>query len=163
MAQGSRDECTPWSAARDQRARTPAYARYVSPEMTGAQDLDAYGDWSETPEYGAVWVPRDIAADWAPYRTGHWAWKKPDGSLTELRGDVRFDHVATRRAGQRDYVSLHMHLPAHWTLARAAALCGEVERALLAAVPAAACSIQMLPDGDEPLALRGKGEESCKS
>ena len=28
-----------------------------------------------------------------PQRTGHWAWKKLDGSLTELRGDVRFDHV----------------------------------------------------------------------
>ena len=28
-----------------------------------------------------------------PQSTGHWAWKKPDGSLTELRGDVRFDHV----------------------------------------------------------------------
>ena len=28
-----------------------------------------------------------------PQRTGHWAWKKPDGSRTELRGDVRFDHV----------------------------------------------------------------------
>ncbi|BCK82048.1 ABC transporter [Vescimonas coprocola] len=28
-----------------------------------------------------------------PQRTGHWAWKKPDSSLTELRGDVRFDHV----------------------------------------------------------------------
>ena len=79
MAQGSRDEFTQWSAARDQRARTPAYARYVSPEMTGAQDLDAYGDWSETPEYGAVWFPRDIAADWAPYRTGHWAWVAPWG------------------------------------------------------------------------------------
>ena len=26
-------------------------------------------------------------------RTGHWAWKQPDGTLTELRGDVRFDHV----------------------------------------------------------------------
>ena len=26
-------------------------------------------------------------------RTGHWAWKKSDGSLTELRGDVRFEHV----------------------------------------------------------------------
>ena len=78
--------------------------------------------------------------------------------------EVHFDHVATRRAGQRDYVSLHMHLPAHWTLARAASLRGEVERALLAAVPAAACSIQMLPDGDEPLALRSKEEEaSCKS
>jgi ATP-binding cassette subfamily B multidrug efflux pump len=26
-------------------------------------------------------------------RTGHWAWKSPDGTLTELRGDVRFDRV----------------------------------------------------------------------
>lgn len=26
-------------------------------------------------------------------RTGHWAWKSPDGTMTELRGDVRFDHV----------------------------------------------------------------------
>ena len=26
-------------------------------------------------------------------RTGHWAWKRPDGTMTELRGDVRFDHV----------------------------------------------------------------------
>ena len=26
-------------------------------------------------------------------RTGHWAWKRPDGELVELRGDVRFDHV----------------------------------------------------------------------
>ena len=85
-------------------------------------------------------------------------------ALARFEGaDVRFDHVATRRAGQRDYVSLHMHLPAHWTLARAAALRGEVERALLAAVPAAACSIQMLPDGDEPLALRREEEDACKS
>ena len=26
-------------------------------------------------------------------RTGHWAWKRPDGQLVELRGDVRFDNV----------------------------------------------------------------------
>ncbi len=26
-------------------------------------------------------------------RTGRWAWKKPDGTMVELRGDVRFDHV----------------------------------------------------------------------
>ena len=26
-------------------------------------------------------------------RSGHWAWRAPDGALTELRGDVRFDHV----------------------------------------------------------------------
>ena len=27
------------------------------------------------------------------HRTGHWAWKRPDGSLVELRGDVRFRDV----------------------------------------------------------------------
>ena len=26
-------------------------------------------------------------------RSGHWAWRAEDGTLTELRGDVRFDHV----------------------------------------------------------------------
>lgn len=79
MAQGIRDEFTQWSAARDQHQRASASSRYVSPEMTGAQDLDAYGDWSETPEYGAAWFPRTVAADWAPYRTGHWAWVAPWG------------------------------------------------------------------------------------
>ena len=29
----------------------------------------------------------------ASYDTGEWAWKKADGTLVPLRGDVRFDHV----------------------------------------------------------------------
>ena len=29
----------------------------------------------------------------AAFDTGAWAWKKPDGELVPLRGDVRFDHV----------------------------------------------------------------------
>ena len=29
----------------------------------------------------------------ADFDTGAWAWKKPDGTLVPLRGDVRFDHV----------------------------------------------------------------------
>ncbi len=29
----------------------------------------------------------------AGFDTGVWAWKKPDGSLTPLQGDVRFEHV----------------------------------------------------------------------
>ena len=28
-----------------------------------------------------------------PEKTGRWAWQGPDGSLTPLRGDVRFEHV----------------------------------------------------------------------
>ena len=30
--------------------------------MTGADDLDRYGRWEQTPEYGAIWFPRGVAA-----------------------------------------------------------------------------------------------------
>lgn len=36
-----------------------------------------------------------------PHRTGHWAWKQPDGTLIELRGDVRFDHVTFSYDGKK--------------------------------------------------------------
>ncbi|MFO1326989.1 MAG: cation diffusion facilitator family transporter [Rubrivivax sp.] len=58
---------------------------------------------------------------------------------------IRFDHVVTRRAGQRRFVDLHMHMPAAWTLGRAAALRVSVEQALMAAVPGLRASIQLLP------------------
>jgi hypothetical protein len=53
--------------------------QYVSPEMTGAEDLDRYGTWEQSPDYGALWVPTVVAVDWAPYRAGHWAWVAPWG------------------------------------------------------------------------------------
>lgn len=58
---------------------------------------------------------------------------------------IRFDHVHTRRAGQRRFVDLHMHMPAGWTLGRAAALRTDVEQALMSAVPGLRASIQLLP------------------
>ena len=58
---------------------------------------------------------------------------------------LRFDHVATRRAGTRRFVELHMHLPGHWSLGRAAALRGDVEQALMSAVPGLRANIQLLP------------------
>ncbi|MFZ9061765.1 MAG: cation diffusion facilitator family transporter, partial [Steroidobacteraceae bacterium] len=58
---------------------------------------------------------------------------------------IRFDHVATRRAGQRRFVDLHMHMPAGWTLGRAAALRTSVEQALMSAVPGLRATIQLLP------------------
>ena len=58
---------------------------------------------------------------------------------------IRFDHVSTRRAGQRRFVDLHMHMPAAWTLGRAAALRTSVEQALMSAVPGLRASIQLLP------------------
>jgi len=58
---------------------------------------------------------------------------------------IRFDHVVTRRAGQRRFVDLHMHMPAGWTLGRAAAVRTSVEQALMSAVPGLRASIQLLP------------------
>ncbi len=58
---------------------------------------------------------------------------------------IRFDHVVTRRAGQRRFVDLHMHMPASWTLGRAAAVRATVEQALMSAVPGLRATIQLLP------------------
>ena len=39
-------------------------------------------------------------------------------------------HVPPRRAGQRQFVDMHLHMPADWTLRHAAELRGQVERAI---------------------------------
>ncbi len=52
--------------------------QYGSPEMTGYQDLNRYGSWQSSPDYGQVWYPQ-VAAGWAPYRYGHWAYVWPWG------------------------------------------------------------------------------------
>ena len=71
--------------------------------------------------------------------------------LAGFRHDpVRFDHVTTRRAGRRRFVDLHMHLPAGWSLGRAAALRTGVEQALMSAVPGLRATIQLLPMDVEP-------------
>jgi cation diffusion facilitator family transporter len=62
---------------------------------------------------------------------------------------IRFDHLHTRRAGSRRYVDLHMHMPAGWSLGRAAALRTSVEQALMSAVPGLRASIQLLPNDVE--------------
>ena len=62
---------------------------------------------------------------------------------------IRFDHVSTRRSGQRRFVDLHMHMPASWSLGRAAALRTSVEQALMSAVPGLRATIQLLPSDVE--------------
>jgi cation diffusion facilitator family transporter len=62
---------------------------------------------------------------------------------------IRFDHIATRRSGSRRFVDLHMHMPANWTLRRAAALRASVEQALMSAVPGLRATIQLLPSDVE--------------
>lgn len=74
-----RDPFSDWVASLDQREERSVSTRYVSPEMTGVEDLDRYGRWEQSPDYGAIWIPRNVAPDWAPYRMGHWAWVNPWG------------------------------------------------------------------------------------
>ena len=57
--------------------------KYYDEYVWGAEDLDTYGDWNYTDDFGWIWRPRAtvISAyhDWAPYRYGHWTWVPPYG------------------------------------------------------------------------------------
>lgn len=64
-------------------------------------------------------------------------------------GQLRFDDIVTRRAGQRRFADLHMHVPGDWPLQRAAALRDALEQALMDAVPGLRVTIQLLPLGME--------------
>jgi cation diffusion facilitator family transporter len=73
-----------------------------------------------------------------------------DRTLEQFRHPtIRFDHVSSRRSGRRRFVDMHMHMPAGWTLGRAAALRGAVEQALMSAVPGLRATIQLLPSDVE--------------
>ncbi|MEO7149431.1 MAG: FecR family protein, partial [Rhodanobacteraceae bacterium] len=73
------DDFDRFASARDTRYTNSPSRRYVSADVIGYDDLDQYGDWQPTPDYGNVWYPSHVAADWAPYRDGHWAWVDPYG------------------------------------------------------------------------------------
>jgi hypothetical protein len=48
---------------------------YVNPNVPGVADLNADGRWIPDNQYGQVWVPSDVPADWAPYRDGRWVYE----------------------------------------------------------------------------------------
>ena len=68
-----------WSHERDRKSDRSASLRYVSPELTGYEDLDDAGTWRTDSRYGAVWTPTRVSRNWAPYRQGKWSWVEPWG------------------------------------------------------------------------------------
>jgi hypothetical protein len=62
-----------WNDQRDTYLLRAQSTGYVSQDVTGAEDLDNYGRWSNDPAYGQVWTPT-VPAGWAPYRNGQWVW-----------------------------------------------------------------------------------------
>lgn len=73
------DDFDRWASERDRMYDNSATARYVSPDVVGYAELDAYGNWQSDPEYGHVWYPTRVRTGWSPYQDGHWAWVDPWG------------------------------------------------------------------------------------
>jgi hypothetical protein len=73
------DDLDNWSHQRDQQIFAPQSYRYVSPEIPGAYELDANGDWMPGTPYGPIWFPRNVPGGWAPYHYGHWVNHAPWG------------------------------------------------------------------------------------
>ncbi|MGE0100640.1 MAG: cation diffusion facilitator family transporter [Hydrogenophaga sp.] len=57
---------------------------------------------------------------------------------------IRFDHLSTRKAGQRRFLDLLMIMPAFWSIGRADAVRSSVEQALMSAVQGLRATIQLL-------------------
>jgi hypothetical protein len=68
------DRFAEWVRSDEQHDDRSASMRYVSPEMTGAEDLDRHGRWERHPEFGMVWSPLVVSAGWAPFKHGRWVW-----------------------------------------------------------------------------------------
>ncbi len=79
ITEPQRDAFSAWNGDRDRSDDRSVSQRYVSPEMTGVEDLDRHGHWEQSPDYGSLWIPRGVAPGWAPYSTGRWAWVSPWG------------------------------------------------------------------------------------
>jgi hypothetical protein len=83
----SDDDWDKWVDERERhlasRLRYDKRDRYYDSYVWGAEELDAYGDWVDSGEYGYVWRPHvtviNVYNDWAPYRYGHWRWISPYG------------------------------------------------------------------------------------
>ncbi|MEM8512543.1 hypothetical protein RCH14_001859 [Massilia sp. MP_M2] len=76
--QAQRDNFDDWSLTRDQALVAAQSSRHIGTEMTGYEELDRYGSWSTSSDYGSLWTPQ-VAADWTPYRDGSWTFIAPWG------------------------------------------------------------------------------------
>ena len=76
---GGPDGFDDWSFERDREYNQSPSRQYVAQDVAGTEDLDENGQWENTPDYGAVWIPTAVEVGWAPYSVGHWAWISPWG------------------------------------------------------------------------------------
>jgi hypothetical protein len=70
----ARDDWDSWNDDRNRIMTRAEESNNTNRYEVGTQDLDAYGQWENVPDYGQVWVPAQ-GSDWAPYRDGRWVWE----------------------------------------------------------------------------------------
>lgn len=81
-AERNMDQFDNWSLERDEiiakRLDEAYYDRYYDRGIYGAEDLNDFGEWIYTRNYGYVWKPYPNAIsqydNWSPYRYGQWRW-----------------------------------------------------------------------------------------
>ncbi len=81
------DEWDNWVSERDAKLssmlKNSYYDQYYDRDIYGAEELNDYGSWSSSDDYGWVWRPNQSAissySNWSPYRYGRWTWVNPYG------------------------------------------------------------------------------------
>ena len=73
-----RDDWDRWNSDRDHMIQNANTWNHTNRRYTGAQDLDAHGNWQNVPDYGDVWVPNEPDG-WVPYRDGNWVYEPTYG------------------------------------------------------------------------------------
>ena len=76
------DDFDEWTAERineiEKNLQNAYYDKYYDDDIYGADDLNDYGRWIFTRDYGHVWQPYESAVNsydnWSPYRYGQWRW-----------------------------------------------------------------------------------------
>src|SRR5689334_14305626 len=85
MAAAPPDAIDSWVAERERylAKRLKYDDKYYDQDVWGGEDLQAYGDWIKSDDYGWIWRPFpssiSVYTDWAPYRNGQWARCPPYG------------------------------------------------------------------------------------
>ena len=70
----AKDEWDRWNEERDRRVSSAQSWKNTDRYYTGSEDLDSNGVWTEVPDYGRVWEPRQDP-NWVPYRDGRWVYE----------------------------------------------------------------------------------------
>ncbi len=104
-----------WVASREGQLEDEA-SRYAGNDDEEYDELDRYGEWTDEPSYGRVWMPAYAYGGWDPFRYGYWqpigvggfAWVEPVAwsSFTFYHGRWAYLHQLGRWCwvpGPRDH------------------------------------------------------------